>query len=461
MTAPLVTSRSRRWVRISTLVVRRSGAWGISKLRGARATAERRRELDEQFAIQSAADVATQLGSMKGAAMKLGQMLSFQIEGLPPAAQRSLASLQADVPPMAPSLAEQVIEESLGKHPSRLFLDWNPVPVAAASIGQVHRATLRDGTEVAVKVQYPGVADAISADLANVKWIHRMLSAVALRNLDIDELVTELRQRMSEEVDYELEASRQQRFSDRYRDHPFIHVPGVIADLSSRVVLTTEWADGLSWAEFEEVATPAQRQHLGESLFRFVQGALYRFHEFNGDPHPGNYRITPGGRLTVLDFGLVKQWSQAEIDDLWPIIDPLLASDVETTVARAIAAGFLPPDHGLEVDHIWDYVSGPYIPFLTDEFTFTRTFTDQTLRSMLDVNGPFTDVLNTLSMPASFVLLDRVVWGLTALLGRLEAHNTWRAILSEYRDGAAPNTTLGRAEAQWATTRQAWPTTSA
>ena len=453
----LRTGRLTRSVTIGRLVARRIVALAATRIRGVAATEQQRRELDEQFAIRTADDVVRELGSMKGAAMKVGQMLSFQLEGLPPAAQRSLSSLQAQVPPMAPSLAEQVIETSLGKHPDRLFLHWDPEPVAAASIGQVHKATLFSGTEVAVKVQYPGVAEAISADLANAKWLHRMLSAVALRNLDIDEMVTELRARMDEEVDYRLEAARQQRFAERYRDHPFVHVPNVHPRLSSDVVLTTDWADGVSWDEFEATASDADRQWLAEALFRFVQGAIYRFNEFNGDPHPGNYRIVPGERLTILDFGLVKTWTTQEMDDLWPIIDPLLAEEKNTVVERAVAAGFLAPDHGLTVEHIWDYVSGPYIPFLGDEFTFTRDFTEYTLKRMVDVTGPFNDVLNVLSMPASFVLLDRVVWGLTALLGRLEAHNTWRAMLAEYREEAQPATDLGRQESEWVQTKGGWP----
>ena len=198
--------RLRRTARVWRLTARRSAHFAIVKARGARATEEQRARLEERFAIRTAEDVARELGNMKGAIMKAGQMISFIADGLPPEAQAALATLQADVPPMAPSLAEQVIREELGDEPHRLFLDWNPIPAAAASIGQVHRAMLRDGREVAVKVQYPGVDRAIRSDLDNAEMLYAMFSALAMRNLDVKALVDELRERMADELDYEHEA---------------------------------------------------------------------------------------------------------------------------------------------------------------------------------------------------------------------------------------------------------------
>lgn len=426
------------------------------RLRGARADEARRAELDATFAIRSAEDVASELGRMKGAAMKLGQMLSYLVEGLPEPAQQALASLQADVEPMAPSLAEAVVTETLGRPPNKAFLHWEPIPVAAASIGQVHRAVLFDGREVAVKVQYPGVAEAIEGDLSNARWLHRIISAVALQNLDVDEVVNELRDRMREELDYKLEAERQQRFADRYREHPFVVIPDVIGSHSGDRVLTSDWIDGADWQPFAESATVEERQSIGEALFRFFQGGLYQAREFNADPHPGNFKVLEDGRLAVLDFGLVKAWSEAETQQLWPIIDPLLAADIDETIDQACAAGFLPKDHDLDPQHIWEYVSSPYVPFLSERFTYSRDHTKATVARMTNVRGPHADVLNTLTMPASFVLLDRVVWGLTALLGQLNATNGWRAILAEYREGATASTPMGTAEAAWVRSRGGW-----
>src|SRR5256886_15505166 len=205
---------------------------------------------------------------MKGAIMKAGQMLSFIADGLPPEAQAALATLQADVPPMAPSLAEGVIRSELGADPDKLFLEWSPVPVAAASIGQVHKAVLHDGRVVAVKVQYPGIDKAIKGDLDNAEMLYGLFASFALKNMDVKGLVDELRARMADELDYRLEARLQQDFADRYRGHPFIHVPDVVFDRSAQRVMTTEWADGLTWAQFEEQAAVADKQRATEILFR-------------------------------------------------------------------------------------------------------------------------------------------------------------------------------------------------
>ncbi len=441
--------RIERTLRIWRLASRRATHFAVVRVRGIAADEERRRALDEQFAIRSAEDVARELGQMKGAVMKAGQMISFIADGLPEPAQQALASLQADVPPMAPSLAEEVVERELGLPPRRLFLDWQEVPVAAASIGQVHRAVLWDGREVAVKVQYPGVDTAIEGDMANAERLFAMLSSVTLKSLDTDSLVAELRHRMRDELDYRKEAVCQAEFAQRYRHHPFVRVPDVVPERSSRRVLTTEWVDGWRWQRFLDEGTEAAHQRAAEVLFRFVQGSIYEHGVFNGDPHPGNYLFTPEGSVTFLDFGLVKRWAPGELDSLEPLIDPLLAGDAAGVVARMVEVGFMGADHGLDPQHLWEYASRPYVPYLTDRFRFTPDFTSKTIASLLDTRGPFADVMAKLQMPTSFVVLDRVVWGMSALLGRLRAENSWRDILAEYRSGAPPATEIGEAEWAW------------
>ena len=438
-----------RTLRVWRLTVRRGTHYGVTKLRGTGADEQRRRELEEQFVIRSAEDVARELGNMKGVAMKAGQMLSFILDGLPEPAQQALASLQSDVPPMAPSLAAGVIERELGGSPHDLFLDWTEMPAAAASIGQVHRAVLRDGRVVAVKVQYPGVDTALGSDLANAELLYGLFGQVALKSLDVEGLVDELRRRMSDELDYRLEASCQADFARRYAGHPFIHVPAVIPEYSTARVLTTEWVDGMRFADFLEWADEPARQHGAEVIFRFVQGSIYRARVFNGDPHPGNYLFHRDGRVTFIDFGLVKRWDRGELEGLLPMIDPLLDHDADAVVALMEQTGFLHPGHGLEAEHVWEYVSRPYVPFLEPEFTYTPGFTSDALGTLLDLTGPYRDVMQQLDMPSSFVILDRVVWGMSAMLGRLEAHNRWREILAEYRFEAAPVTPLGRQEAEW------------
>lgn len=447
--------RLRRTARVWRLTGRRGVHWAVLRVRGARATDEERARLEEQFAIRSAEDVARELGNMKGAIMKAGQMVSFIADGLPPEARAALATLQADVPPMAPSLAAQVVRDELGDDPERLFLDWEPVPVAAASIGQVHRAVLRDGRVVAVKVQYPGVDLAISADLDNAELLYGLFSAMALRGLDVRALVDELRLRMGDELDYRKEADAQTQMAAIYEGHPFISIPKVVPERSATRVLTTEWSDGLRWEEFLAAADEPTRQRAAEVIFRFAQGAVHEHGIFNGDPHPGNYRFHPDGRVTFLDFGLVKRWEPGEWERLSPLLDRLLDEDRAGTVAAMVSAGFLPADHGLDPDAVWGYISGPYEPYLTDRFTFSPGWTSSVLTKLLDVSGPYVAVLRALNLPPSFVILDRVVWGTSAVIGHLGGTNRWRAILAEYREGAAPATALGREEAAWRAARRA------
>jgi predicted unusual protein kinase regulating ubiquinone biosynthesis (AarF/ABC1/UbiB family) len=358
---------------------------------------------------------------------------------------------------MAPSLAERVIREELGEPPSRLYLDWDPEPVAAASIGQVHRAVLRDGREVAVKVQYPGVDKAIQHDLDNAEFLYGLFSSVALRNLDVKALVDELRLRMHDELDYRIEAACQQQFAKRYTGHPFIRIPSVVQSLSSRRVLTSDWVDGADWAEFEESSDEQQRQRAAEVVFRFAQGSIHRDRVFNGDPHPGNYRFHPDGTVTFLDFGLVKRWSDDEFDSLIPVLDRVLERDADGVVAGMVGAGFLPPDHGLDPEHVFECVGMPYRAYFDEEFTFTRTYTTEALGALMDITGPYADVIRALNMPPGFVILDRVVWGVSALLGRLSATNRWRGILQEYRHDGMAATPLGVLDREW---RLAQPVTA-
>jgi predicted unusual protein kinase regulating ubiquinone biosynthesis (AarF/ABC1/UbiB family) len=441
--------RIDRQARIWRLTVRRGVHWGLVKLRGARADEARRAALEEQFAIRTAEDVAQVLGGMKGAIMKAGQMLSFLTDGLPPEAQAALATLQADVPPMAPSLAAGVIRAELGAEPEAVFLEWDEVPVAAASIGQVHRAVLRDGRVVAVKVQYPGVDRAIKSDLDNAELLYGMFASLKLKNLDVKGLVDELRARMSDELDYNLEARAQQEFADLYADHPFIRVPSVVASFSTRRVLTSEWVGGQRWEDFCTTASPDARQIAAEVIYRFAQESIHRYGVFNGDPHPGNYRFHGDGSVTFLDFGLVKRWSSGEWEQLTPVLDAVLANDPVRTTGAMVEAGFLRADHGFAPEYLFEYVSTPYAPLLSPRFTYTRAGVAQALEKILDLQGRYSDLLGALNMPTSFVILDRVVWGVSGLLGRLEAENTWASIVGEYRQGLPPSTPLGRIEAEW------------
>jgi predicted unusual protein kinase regulating ubiquinone biosynthesis (AarF/ABC1/UbiB family) len=442
--------RWRRTARVWRLTARNSGRYVIHRVRRMANRGARREELDQQFTIRTSEDVARELGDMKGALMKFGQLLSFIMEALPDDAQRALSTLQSDAKPMSPSLAAAMVTDELGQPPERVFLDWQVVPVAAASVGQVHRAVTHDGRDVAVKVQYPGVAASIEADLDNAEAFYRLGTAFVLKGLDAKGLVDELRSRMRDELDYELEAASQTEFNTHFADHPFIAIPGVDPATSTKRVLTTDWVEGLSWAEFEAIAPPAARQRAGESIWRFAQHSVHRLGAFNGDPHPGNYKFSIDGDVTFLDFGLVKRWTPEEWRQLAPSLDAIVVHrDPELLVSVMEEIGFLRVGHGLAAQQVYDYVSTPYIPYLTDTFTFTRDFVRDAMAKIIDVKGPNAEVIEKLNMPPSFVILDRVVWGVSAILGKLTVTAPWRAMLLEYRAGGDPATPLGEAERAW------------
>jgi predicted unusual protein kinase regulating ubiquinone biosynthesis (AarF/ABC1/UbiB family) len=240
--------RLRRGMAVLRLFVRGGARYAGSAPRLFAAAGEKRQVLRGDLALQTAEDVAGTLGAMKGVLMKVGQMASYVDDGLSPAVRRTLARLQDSVPPMSPELAAAVVEEELGAPPERAFARWDPRPIAAASIGQVHRAITLNGQAVAVKVQYPGIAETIAADLRNVALLRRMLRITAPAQ-DVDALIAELRERVAEELDYRREAASQRRFAAYYDGHPTIHVPRIVGDLSTRRVVTSELSDGARFAE--------------------------------------------------------------------------------------------------------------------------------------------------------------------------------------------------------------------
>lgn len=442
--------RVRRTARVWRLMARNGARFVLHRARRLFTRGHRRATLDDRFTIRTAEDVARELGNMKGAMMKFGQLLGFIMEALPPEAQQALAMLQSDAPPMAPEAAEAVVTAELGSPPQKAFLDWNSTPVAAASVGQVHRAVTRDGRDVAVKVQYPGVGKAIETDLNNTEGLYRLMGAFALKGLDTKGLVNELRMRMLEELDYRLEATNQREFAEHFAGHPFVRIPAVDATTSTERVLTTEWIDGLSFGDFLATATPAAKQRAGESIWRFAQYAVNDLRAFNGDPHPGNYRFSSDGDVTFLDFGLVKRWTLDEWEHLQPSLEAIvLHRDPERLLAAMESLGFLRPNHGLAAETVYEYVSTPYRPYLTERFQFTRDFVKDAMATIIDVKGPHAHVIERLNMPASFVILDRVVWGISAILGKLEVEAPWRAMMHEYLIGAPPATPMGEQAVAW------------
>ncbi|HSS08540.1 MAG TPA: AarF/ABC1/UbiB kinase family protein, partial [Acidimicrobiales bacterium] len=374
------TSRAARSAELARIASRVGRSYASTSARQVFASAARRDELKSEYQLKTAAEVVEALGSMKGALMKLGQMASYLDTGLPEPMREALATLQQDAPPMSPELAASVVEEELGSPPAKVFAEWDPQPIAAASIGQVHRAITKDGLAVAVKVQYPGVDQAIRADLDNTALLLQIVR-MAFPGLDAGALVDELRARLLEELDYRLEAANQQRFADTFADHPFIHVPSVRADLSTGRVLTSQLVSG---ARYDEVLRwPQEERDLaGEAIFRFVFGCLYRLHAFNGDPHPGNYLFHGHGQVTFLDFGLVKWFQPTDVQRLAEMIKTLvLQKDARAFRGAVEAAGFLRPDPQLSDDQVADYFSHYYELVLSEgTVTFSSEYASETVR---------------------------------------------------------------------------------
>ena len=413
---------------------------------------EHREALRNDLALQTAEDVATTLGTMKGVLMKLGQMASYVDDGLSPAARRTLSRLQDSVPPMSPELAAQVITEELGRPPERAFATWDPEPIAAASIGQVHRAITHDGRAVAVKVQYPGIAETIEADLGNVALLRRMLKITA-PSQDVDALLAELSERVTEEPDYRREARNQQMFARYYEGHPTIGIPGIVAELSTRRVVTSDLADGARFAELASWSQ-AERDLAAETIYRFVFRSLYEAHAFNGDPHPGNYLFHGGGRVTFLDFGLVKYFTADELRPLVEMVKHLCVENDPEAFRRAMEdAGFLMPDAPLPTDMIVEHMAVFYDTVRErGPRTMTGAYASAVTRRFFDFRSPLAAYVQ---IPRSYVILQRINLGLFALLGELSATADWRCIAEEiwpFVQGPAC-TPIGAAEVAWSSGR--------
>ena len=450
-------SRLARNTRLARMGARIGLGYASTAARKTFASAERRDELDRHHELRTAQQVADELGQMKGALMKIGQMASYLDDGLPEPLRIALSQLQSNAPPMSVELAVATLERELGRPVSEAFVEFDPEPIAAASIGQVHRALIADpetGAEraVAVKVQYPGVADAIESDLRNADMLGLALQQ-GFGGLDPSEMVDEIKIRLSEEVDYRREASNQQRFADYYRDHPFIRIPEVVPEYSTGHVITTELADGFGWSELL-TRSQAERDRAGEVIFRFVFRSLYRMGAFNGDPHPGNYLFHDDGSVTFLDFGLVKHFDDDELATFGNMVRAA-AWDHDDAAFRSILehAGMLKPDAPVSTEDVGRYFSHFYEAVSTDtDTTWTRDYANSIVRHTFDATSPISQYA---TVPRAFVFIQRINLGLYALLGELGATGNYRRIATELWPfvDAEPTTDLGRAEAAWLATR--------
>jgi predicted unusual protein kinase regulating ubiquinone biosynthesis (AarF/ABC1/UbiB family) len=447
-------TRIGRGSALAGLALRIGGRYAARSPQLVFASVSRRRELRHDLALRTAEEVAEELGAMKGALMKIGQMASYLDAGMPDTFRSTMARLQHDAPPMSPELAASVVAEELGDKPEHVFARWDPLPFAAASIGQVHRAITRGGRAVAVKVQYPDIARTIESDLQNVTLLRR-IAAAAFPGLDTRSFVDELRDRLREEVDYRLEADNQDLFATYFEEHPVIHVPRVVRELSTARVLTSDLVAG---ARFDELLGWDQRERnlAAETIDRFTFRSLYRLRAFNGDPQPGNYLFHGQGRVTFLDFGLTKRFTEAELEPLQEAARFLAIEHDHEGFRRALErAGFLQDGAPVSTDAVIDRMGQFYETVMRDEpMTITSEYASGLFRRYFDARTPLAPYTN---IPRTYVILQRINLGLYAVLGSLNATANWRRIAEEiwpFRNGP-PSTPIGEAEARWELRKEA------
>src|ERR671916_1643281 len=308
--------RVKRTAEVGSVIGTQGARYAGTRAANIARSKEKRAEALDKRHLEAAERMVETLGRMKGAAMKIGQLASFiDTEFLPDEYreiyQDKLSKLRSEAPPMDWKTVKSVLEEEWEDPVEELFEDFSHDAAAAASIGQVHRATLPDGRRVAVKIQYPGVAKALRADMQNAGMLMRLAKALA-PGLDAKAAAEELKERVLEELDYEYEAQNQRAFARGYRGHPFIYVPDVLTRLSRGRVLVTEWVEGVGFDEVKALPQ-AERDRFAEIVFRFCFGSIYHLQHFNADAHPGNYILMHDGRVAFLDFGMTKQLDEDQI----------------------------------------------------------------------------------------------------------------------------------------------------
>jgi predicted unusual protein kinase regulating ubiquinone biosynthesis (AarF/ABC1/UbiB family) len=436
---------------------------------------EAAREASARRQLETAKQIVAALGTMKGAAMKLGQVMSFLDVGLVPEEhreefQRELAKLRDAAPTVSFKQMKQVIEDDLEAKLGDVFSEFDEEPIAAASIGQVYRARLKEdpsspdtsdrtlqgtsgwrsgGREVAVKVQYPGVATAVRADMQNLDLIMRLLKRMT-PSLDVKAVTAEIRDRIAEELDYELEAQNQRSLARIFKGHPFIVVPEVVSELSRERVLVSDFVEGVGFEELKEYPQ-AERNRIGEIVFRFFLGCLYRHRQFSGDPHPGNFLQLADGRIAFLDFGLFKRMDREPVEMELGCQRAVTEGDAQALHSLLAESGFLPepdrvdPDNLLAFveDAIWWYTTADENVLLSPEIA-----TEVMIESSDPRSSHFKEMRHQ-SMQPEHLFGRRMEMLTLAVLSQLRASANWHRIAREWMYGDPAVTELGREEEEF------------
>ncbi len=386
----------------------------------------------------TARQAAEALGTLRGLAAKIGQMASY-VDGVVPEEHReayetALSALRAQAPTSSPAAIRAAIREDLGAHVEELFAEWDEAPVASASIGQVHRARLHDGREVAVKVQHPGIHRAVESDLASASILESLASMGGGRRFQTNEVLRVIKQRFREELDYALEAERIGQFARIHAGDPTVRIPALIADRSASRVLTTEFVRGLS---FEEAcaATESERRAWAETLWRFVFKGNLLGGQFNADPHPGNYVFHEGGRVTFLDYGCVQPIDP--VRQRWARILHRAAVAHDETTFRHAVRGMIDSKPGQLEDMALEYTRRCFIPLFESPHRMTRSYAASLVDGMkaMALFSRKLDKSEFFTMPSDMVFINRLQFGFYSVLARLDVDVDYAAVETAFLPG--------------------------
>ncbi len=432
-TESIATGRVGRALKISGIAMRSGRRLLVDKAKDAlgKGNAE-----DPARGVEMAAEMLQTFSQLRGITMKLGQMLSYLDDALPPEARRVLAVLQRDAAPMPWPIVKAQLESELGGPWAQFFVSIEEIPLAAASIGQVHRAVTHDGRDVAVKIQYPGIDKAMAADLKNAKVLS-LFQRMFMFSTDTKAIMDELEERFMDECDYRKEAEYQQAYRARLAGHPKMLVPEVHADLSTQRVLTTTFYEGCTLYEWmDRDPSPQQRAELTRLLYRFYIGSFYLDGLFNCDPHPGNYLFTDDGRVVFLDYGCSRYFEPARLANWAKLCQAVFVDDRGDIEALSQELGFIELGQKYDWAGFRELLRYLYLPYLTEgQFDFAEHGPEDTFRRMFIENPN----LMKLNMPADAVFLNRIGFGLVSLLAQIGATMDCRHYATQYFQGIDPD----------------------
>ncbi|MEI6648984.1 MAG: AarF/ABC1/UbiB kinase family protein [Actinomycetes bacterium] len=380
-------------------------------------------EIQEKTAEQ----VFKVLGELKGGAMKFGQALSVFEAALPEEMAKpyreTLTKLQEAAPPLPARVVHSVLAKELGEDWRDNFESFSDKPTASASIGQVHRAKWKDGRDVAVKIQYPGAAEALVSDLDQIQRFSKIFQ-LFMPGLEMKPLLEELRARIIEEVDYRYEAEAQQKYSEVYENDPDIAIPKVV--MASDKVLVSEWLEGIPLARIIAKGTRAQRNNAGIKLARFHFTSPDRAGLLHADPHPGNFRLLEDGRLGVLDFGAVNRLPNGFPDPMKRLLKSALEGDAVALYEGFKADGFVLSDVDVDPALVLEYLVPLVEPLRTETFRYSREWLRDQSARVGDPRNPTAKIGFQLNLPPEYVLIHRVTLGTTGIFCQLEAEGNFR-----------------------------------